>query len=314
MTLAIHSQVAPLLPTPSSVERARRNQGPRVGDAVVDLGRRYAAEMNTSDFASALRKRHLSRRDYAAFIATMYPVVVGFNRALIRSIAKVDHVRQSALVKMLAQQLEEEQAHNQLWRAMLEVHDVDHESLYNDLEEYLDRFTPDDLNRFTHATLAGVQRDLRSNGAGHFPDAIFPDAVLALCHHLATSASEESITYWEHFASQAGIEMVIYEVVTVSILPGVLHHPELDRGVASTHWWLEHGRAPEPQPHHTTDEEKHLALSRMALNRSETANALAPAVESRAEDTMRLFAACLIAQRPHGHAFPVERYLRHLPA
>lgn len=300
MTLAIHA--------PSSW--TKRAHATRVGDAVVELGKRYAAEMNASAFATALRQRHLSRRSYLAFIATMYPLVVGFNRALIRSIAKVDHVRNSTFVRALAQQLEEEQAHNQLWRAMLEVFDVDHEMLHNDVEEYLEAFSRDELNRLTRDTLVAVRRDLSAGNCRCFPDAMFPDAVLALYHHLWSSAVDDAVSYWEHFASQAGIEIVIYDVVTTSILPGVLGHPELDRGVASTHWWMEHGQPPEPKAHHHTDEEKHLALSKMALNRSETANALSEAVERRAEDTMRLFAASLIAQQPLDHAFPIERYLK----
>lgn len=303
MTLAIH-------PTPLPSAWSRRIQPLRAGDAVVQLAQRYASEMNASDFATALRARRLSRRSYVAFIATMYPVVVGFNRALIRSIAKVDHVRHSTFVRSLAQQLEEEQAHNQLWRAMLEVHGVDHDAMYNDVEEYFGALDETELDRHTTETLAAIRRDLAAGSAGRFPGAIFPDAVLALCHHLSQSATDPAISYWEHFASQAGIEMVIFDVVTQSILPGVVGHPELDLGVASTHWWLEHGRPPEPREHHRTDEEKHLALSRMALNRSETANAVAAAVEARAEDTMRLFAAALIAQQPQRHAFPVERYLR----
>jgi hypothetical protein len=300
MTLAIH---APATWT-------KRTTATRVGDAVVALGQRYAAEMNASDFALALKQRRLPRRSYIAFLATMYPIVVGFNRALIRSIGKVDHVRHSSFVKSLAQQLEEEQSHNQLWRAMLEVFDVDHEALYNDLEEYVESFSAEELDRRSRDVLQGVRKDLRAGSGSHFPDAVFPDAVLALYHHLWDSATDDSVSYWEHFASQAGIEMIIYDVVTTTILPGILGHPELDLGVASTHWWREHGRSAQPSAHQRTDEEKHLALSRMALNRSETANAVANAVEARAEDTMRLFAAALIAQRPYDHAFPLERYLK----
>lgn len=303
MSLAIHSASRP-----HAVPRAHAHR--RIGDTIADLAARYAAEMNGSDFAAALSRRHLSHRNYVAFIASMYPLVVGFNGALIRSIAKVDHVRHSTFVKTLAQQLEEEQTHNQLWRAMLEVHDVDHEAVYNDLEEYFDTVQPDDRQRFTDQTLGAVRRDLRAGDAGRFPASPFPDAVLALAHFLGQSGSADEVTYWEHFATQAAIEMIIFDVVTATILPGVLGHPELDRGVASTHWWMEHGRPPEPQVGHATDEEKHLALSRMALNRSETANALAPTVQARAEDGMRLFAAGFIAQTPQSHRFPIERYLK----
>lgn len=300
MTLALH--------TPFS--RPKRTPAVRVGDTVNQLGKRYAVEMNACAFATALRQRHLPLRSYLAFLATMYPVVVGFNRALIRSIGKVDHVRNSTFVKSLATQLEEEQAHNQLWRGMLEVFDINHESLYDDFEEYVASFPAEELDRLTADVVGAVRANLGAGGGSRFENALFPDAVLALYHHLYSSASDTDVSYWEHFASQAGIEMVIYDVVTTSILPGVLSHPELDRGVASTHWWMEHGQPPTPVVRERTDEEKHLALSRMALNRSETANLVAIAVESRAEDTMRLFAASLIAQRPHEHEFPVERYLK----
>ena len=92
----------------------------RVGDLVVEVARRYAAQMNESDFATLLRSRKLDRRRYVAFIASLYPCVIGFNRALIRSIAKVDHVLHSSFIKNLAQQLEEEQTHNQMWRTKLD--------------------------------------------------------------------------------------------------------------------------------------------------------------------------------------------------
>src|ERR671938_676279 len=104
---------------------------------------------------------------------------------------------------------------------------------------------------------ADIRRDLSAGTTRHFTDAIYPDAVLALYHYLWTSASDDSVSYWEHFASQAGIEMVIYDVVTHSILPGVVSHPELDRGVASTHWWLENGKLPQPAFPRRSAEEKH---------------------------------------------------------
>lgn len=305
MTLAIHVQTPYTRPLHPSVTR--------VGDAVAELASRYAAEMNHSPFATALRERHLPRRSYLAFIATMYPAVVGFNRALIRSIAKVDHVRRSSFVKVLAEQLQEEQAHNQLWRGMLDVFDIDHERMYDDLEEYLAGFSREELDRHTDTVLAAVRRDLGAGNRHVFPGGFFPDPVLALCHHLWRSATDDDVSYWEHFASQAAMEMTIWEVVTCTILPGVAGHPELDRGVASTHWWLEHGRLAAQDAENgrrQTDEEKHLALSRMALNRSETANAMGGSVAARAEDTLRLFAASLIVQDPREHAVAIERYLR----
>jgi hypothetical protein len=265
--------------------------------------------MNGCDFAATLRNRTLSRRRYVAFLTTMYPAVVGFNRALIRSIAKVDHVRNSAFLGALAEQLKEEQAHNQLWRDTLTTFGVQHERLYSDLEAYLARFTDERLDLMTAATLDAVSHDLAAGARGNFPGAIFPDCVLALCHLLGTSATHEQVGYWEHFASQAGIEMVIWEVVSATVLPSVLGNPEHDLGDATTQWWREHGRLPGPASIHRTDEEKHLELSRLALNRSPGANADIELVAARAEDAMRLFAACMVCQEEFTHEFPLDRYL-----
>ena len=264
--------------------------------------------MNQCEFADTLRSRNLSRRRYTAFLATMYPAVVGFNRALIRSIAKVDHVRNSIFVGALAEQLKEEQAHNQLWRDALATFGVQHERLYADLEAYLARFTDEQLDLMTAATLDEVSNDLSGGASGNFPGAIFPDSVLALCHLLGTSATHEQVGYWEHFASQAGIEMVIWEVVSATILPSVLGNPELDLGVATTQWWREHGRLPGLHAGRT-DEEKHLELSRLALNRSASANDDVELVAARAESAMRLFAACMLCQESFTRTFPIDRYL-----
>lgn len=300
MTLAIrHSD---------TVRRAPGTRA-RVGDGVGHLAGVYAAQMNASRFATDLRAHQVDRRRYVTLLCTMYPMVVGFNRALIRGISKVDHVRHSSFVKVLAEQLQEEQAHNQLWRVKLELFDVDHEALYGDLVDYLGRFSTRELDALTADVLADVAADPTAAG-GRFPDAVFPDAVLALYHHLWMTASREDVGHWEHFASQAGIEMVIYDVVTTSILPGVVGSATLDLGEGSTHWWREHGKVAGASADVRTDEEKHLELSRVALNRSETANAIAPQVIARAEDTMRLFAASLLCQESAAARFPLDRYLQ----
>jgi hypothetical protein len=266
--------------------------------------------MNDCAFATLLRTRQLERRRYLAFICTMYPAVVGFNRALIRSIAKVDHVRQSGFVKHLAEQLHEEQSHNQLWRDKLTLFGIDHEALYGELESYLARFSAAELDRMTREVLAAVSRDPHNGFPGCFPDAIFPEPVLALCHHLWLSASDASVHHWAHFASQSGIEMVIFDVVTTSVLPGVLGHKELDPSPVSTQWWREHGKVPGAEGGPRTDEEKHLELSLAALNRSETANEIRDAVIERADSAMRLFAASLVCQDVASTRFPLDRFLK----
>jgi hypothetical protein len=285
----------------------------RVGDLVADLAHRYAAQMNGCEFATQLRGRRIERRRYVAFIASLYPCVIGFNRALIRSIAKVDHVLHSGFVKALAEQLEEEQVHNQMWRTKLDVYDVDHEALYWDLSDYLARYTPAELERMTHQVLQAVTHDSGNVAPGVFVDAPFAEPILALYHHLWMTATYDDIDYWEHFASQCAVEMVIYNVVSTTVLPGVKGNPELDGGPATLRWWTEHARTEVPDSHLKTDEEKHLEVSRIALNRSETANSLRDVVLARAEDTLRLFAATLTCQASESQRFPLERYVEHGP-
>lgn len=288
--------------------RAPFDSRQRVGDLVVDVARRYAAQMNGCEFATLLRSRRLDRRRYIAFIASLYPCVIGFNRALIRSIAKVDHVLHSGFIKSLAEQLHEEQTHNQMWRTKLEVYGVDHEALYWDLTDYVSRFSTAELERMTRDVLAAVTKDPTNWTPGAFTDAPFPEPVLALYHQLFMSATYEDIDYWEHFASQSAIEMTIYSVVTTTVIPGVQGHPELDSGPATLRWWTEHAKA-ENSNGARTDEEKHLDMSRIALNRSETANSLKEAVVARAEDALRLFAAAMACQITESERFPLERYM-----
>ncbi len=84
-----------------------------VGDEIWALAREYADKKNKSHFATSLRDLDISTSRYLGYIAAMYPIVVGFNKALIRSISKVDHVRHATFVTALAEQLQEEQGHNQ---------------------------------------------------------------------------------------------------------------------------------------------------------------------------------------------------------
>ncbi|HKW12392.1 MAG TPA: hypothetical protein VJO33_18540 [Gemmatimonadaceae bacterium] len=287
--------------------RAPFDSRQRVGDLVAEVARRYAAQMNGCEFATLLRSRRLDRRRYIAFIASLYPCVIGFNRALIRSIAKVDHVMHSGFIKSLAEQLHEEQTHNQMWRTKLDIFEVDHQALYWTLTDYMGRFSTAELERMTRDVLAAIAKDPNEYAPGAFPEAPFPEPILALYHQLFMTATYEDIDYWEHFASQSAIEMTIYSVVSTTVLPGVQAHPELDGGPATLRWWTEHAKAEGSALR--TDEEKHLDMSRVALNRSETANSLKDVVVARAEDALRLFAAAMACQITESERFPLDRYL-----
>lgn len=294
----------------SQVKNAFAEPTHRIGDIVWERAREFAAVVNDAELLTTLRTRKLSRDRYLAFIAAMYPCVVGFNRALIRSIAKVDHVRQSGLVKALAEQLQEEQDHNQMWRRMLTAYEIDHEEIYRTLVDYMSQFSQRELDRMTKDVLAALTEDLRDVSPGCFPDPIFPEPVLALYHHLYITGTHEDVHYWEHFASQSSMEVIIYDIVSTSIYPGVVGNTELDLGPESTQWWAEHAKQGSEAMGKRTDEEKHLQLAQIALNRSATAESLKTYIASRAEDTMRLFTAALLAQDKQYASFPVERYLK----
>ena len=191
-----------------------------VGHLVWELALKYAKSMNESEFATSLRNRKLIKSRYLGYIAAMYPIVIGFNRALIRSVAKVDHVHEAAFVKGLTEQLHEEQEHNSLWRKKLDAFGIDHGALYMDLLDYLAQFTPQQLDRMTKDVIKEVTKDVTEVSPGCFPDPIFPEPVLALYHHLWMTASHENIDYWEYYAGQYGIEVIIFEVVSSTITRG----------------------------------------------------------------------------------------------
>ena len=158
----------------------------------------------------------------------------------------------------------------------------------------------------TRDVLAAITKDPTKYAPGVFPDAPFPEPVLALYHHFYMTSTYDDIDYWEHFATQSAVEMTIYSVVSTTVLPGVQGHPELDGGPATLRWWQEHAKT---EGGARTDEEKHLDMSRIALNRSETANSLKDAVVARAEDALRLFAAAMACQITESERFPLERYM-----
>jgi hypothetical protein len=298
------------LATPTRISKIPQHAGQGVGDVVGALARRYASHMNACDFASQLRAQRVSRRQYAAFLSMMYPCVVGFNRALILSIAKVDHVRHSAFVRALAEQLHEEQGHNQMWRGAMDLFGIDHARVYGDFREYAGSMSREELDLRTAGVLDALTADPSNVSPGFFVGSPFPESIVAICHYLWSSASCEQVHYWEHFASQSGIEMVIFDVVSGTVLPGVVGNRELDLGLASTKWWREHGRMASDEPGVKSDEEKHLELARIALNRSDSAREHREAITRRAENTMRLFAATLVSQSTASHAFPLDRYTR----
>lgn len=280
-----------------------------VGDRLWEVAQNYAWRINDSELATSCRQRTLPQERYFAYITAMYPIVVGFNRALIRSIAKVDHVRQFQLVKYLSEQLREEQMHNALWRSKLDKYGIDHDRLYTELEEYVTRYGDEALDEMTGQMIAAAREDVADVAPGVFPDAVVPEPVLALYHLLYQTATDPEIDYWEHFACQSAVEYIIYDVVSTSVYPGVAARDDLNLGAATVTWWEEHARQGSEKSGKRSDEEKHLEMARIALNRTDRPNEIAERLLSRAEDAMRLFAGSAICHDADKAVFDVRPYL-----
>lgn len=287
-----------------SAETSRRGS---LGNEIQAMARQYGDECNATEFATSLRKRVLPRDRYQGYIVAIYPVVVGFNRGLLASLRKVDHVRDCLFLNALAKQLQEEQYHNGLWRSMLSAFDIDHALLYRVLEEYMARFGDAELDRMTEGVLQSLRGDLQNVAPGVFPDPVFPEPVLALYHHMWMTGSYHDISFWEHFAGQFSMEVMIFEFVSTSFYPGIVGNPELDLGPKTTAWWAEHARQG-AKPGQRSSEERHLELAKLSLDRSQAAHRIGPQVSKRAEDTMRLFAAAMICHNRGKGSFPTHMF------
>jgi hypothetical protein len=265
----------------------------RAGDALWNLSCEYAKLGNQSEFSNSLRKRLLPRSRFVAFVSAMYPIVVGFNRALIRSLSKLDNVRNYSLVKGLAVQLQEEQEHNEMWRDMLTAYSVDHLALYDLIEAYFAVYSQGDLNGMTQQVVEAIQQDPNNLAPGIFPNPPFPEPVLALCHHMFIVAIDSRHCFWSHFASQSGLELMICDINTESFYPGIVGNPQVDCGEKTIAWWREHNR--KTQDGARTTEEKHLEIAKYTLNRSVEASTRVSKLLAVSDVSLRLFAAAIIA-------------------
>jgi hypothetical protein len=265
----------------------------RVGDLIWDRSMAHASYLNQSEFLTSLRTRALPIQRFVRHICAMYPVVVGFNRALIRSLSKLDNVRSAPLVRGLAEQLQEEQIHNDMWRSMLTSFAADHLALYSSLQEYFRPFSRETVDRMTRQVVDCLAQNREDVCPGYFPTPVFPEPVLALFHHMVMISSDDRYSFWCHFGSQSAMEATIYEIVSESYCPGTVGNPELDRGPGSTSWWREHSKCVANGDNRTT-EEKHLEIAKITLNRSREANRDAEDVLRVVEESLLLFSATLV--------------------
>jgi hypothetical protein len=241
----------------------------QAGDRIDALARHYSDRANAGAFITALREWGVTLDEYKSFITKLYPLVVGFNAGLIRSIAKidelqasvrvrelveeilaVDHIRHSHQVqalairlrtiarkarlptsRALAAQLKEEQEHNDYYRQMLEMYGIDHEAVYTAFETYLNQIPVEERDRMTREVLTALQE---GHGASAFPHTSFCQYTLALHHYLLRLVNDPSVTFISYNALQSGIEFALVKVVSESVFPGVAgtrNHPQLNRAL-----------------------------------------------------------------------------------
>jgi hypothetical protein len=317
----------------------------QAGEKIDALARYYSDQANAGAFMTALRERKVSLDEYKRFITKFYPLVVGFNAGLIRSIAKIDelqasaqarelveeilatdHIRHSQQVqalagrlrtvarearlpalRALAAQLKEEQEHNDYYRQMLEIHDIDHEAFYSSFETYLKEIAVEERDRMTREVLAAL---CEGRAARAFPNTSFSQFILALHHYLLSVANDASVTFISYNALQSGMEFGLVKVVSESIFPGVAgtrDQPQFNRALVpdadlcetgavppSIKWWDEHadygqgGRI----------ELQHVQHGRELLNRSLKVETEVRATLQRVDDILSLFAATVGAWEP----------------
>ncbi len=325
---------------PGDIQKTGRKRRVRAGDTIDVLARHYAHQANMTAFMTTLREGRITLAEYRAFIVKLYPIVVSFNGGLIRSIAKidelqkstqaadlveeilrVDHVRSSQHVqelatrlhnvarreklptlRALAGQLKEEQAHNDYYRKMLEMHGIDHEAVYTAFEAYLYEIPVEERDQMTRNVLTAL---IEGSNSGAFPGTSFSQEVLALCHYLVRVASDPAVTFIAYHAVQSAIEFALVRVVSESVFPGVAgtrDAPQLhsalvpDAGVTevgsvplSITWWDEHadygqgGRIELQHVRHGREQ-----LNRNLREESEVSEAL-----RRADEVLRLMAAAV---------------------
>jgi hypothetical protein len=144
----------------------------------------------------------------------------------------------------------------------------------------------------TQRVINAITQDTPNFSPGCFPDATFPEPVLALFHHMYSVAECLSQSFWAHMASQSAIECTIYGFVTESVYPGLVGNPNLDRGARSTAWWKEHAKQGSSEGRPRT-EEKHLRISKSILNRVRGIEHQTEAILRITKQTLQLVSAAI---------------------
>jgi hypothetical protein len=176
------------------------NTEKKIGDMLEQMALTYAAKKNTLPLFQKLRQGDLAKDWYLRYICSMYPIVVGFNRALMNSMTKLDPIGDSEHIRGLCKQLAEEQIHNELWRKMLRSYGICDHQLYKIFIDEHNRLGKSVLTHLTEDILTNVKNKHYSGNSLGSNSLYFPEAVHALYCEMQSNSIVESVDYWVQFA------------------------------------------------------------------------------------------------------------------
>jgi hypothetical protein len=282
----------------------------RIGNQIDVLATKALEWIEETNFIRRLHDIRMDPADYFGYIASMYPVVVGFSGALHRMIGLFNSAVDKKLIKGLNRQAQEEMTHNELWRDMLTIHSINHDKLYASYLQYRNTFS-----------LPAVHSSWESRGeyfikchrqkfdTDFYPDAPFPAPVLALTYWQEATSSGLRGDFRNpliHFGCQSAIEATILKVVPPHIYPQVRDDPSLNLGQESISWWQAHG-GKRGLGGRESAEERHLRVAIELLNREVKEDTdLANRVVDAASITLDLFVATM--EWHNTHTFDITPY------
>ncbi|GEM_PF-4853487 len=248
--------------------------GERAGDFVKRNVEGHLVEAMGTDFIKGLHDGTLPHHLYLQYIRDMYIIVTGFCGGLGRMIGKFDAVTDARLLINLYRQGTEEIGHNNLWRAMLTHHGIDHAKLYDEYRAYRASFSMADWSYMSE--WVGRKSNIwcpeyvshRGLSEVTYPQAILPHPILALAYHMEKTSDGNDP--WIYFSCQTAIETCLVELVSYGLPNYIKANPQLFNDPVTTAWWREHTKTQSGQK--GSDEERHVRVSWALLNRNAKAS------------------------------------------
>ncbi len=255
-------------------------------------------------FVQGIHDGTLPPRQFLSYTACIYPIVVGFCQGLGHMVGHFDAVTDARILSALYRQGAEEIGHNNIWRGMLTAFGVDHAKLYRDFKEYRSKFSK---KRWAEMGENLIRPSPHWNPffAMHliakklYPKPPLPHPVLALTYQMDKTGQNGNP--WIHFACQSAIETVLINLVTFGLPTYMEKHPEFFNSPVTKAWWHEHTKSTGEGK--ANDEERHVSVSLMTLDRYATAS---KEMRETVYGTLKLFVSVLMYFSCG--IFPIDRY------